>query len=72
MLTNNLDAEDARFMGEFVLLKNFPDAEIFESKIEEKLEINNKGVLVTSTQVYIMATLPTSIETITINFTIMN
>jgi hypothetical protein len=71
-MISSIGQDEARFMGEFVLLKNYPDAEIISSKIEEGLEINRLGELVTTTTVNIKALLPSSAESITINFTIMN
>lgn len=69
-MSSGIGEEEARFITEFVVLGNYPDATITESKIEEGMQVNSEGVLVHTTSLIIKACIPTSCESITIDLKI--
>lgn len=62
--------EQVRFITEFVVLENYPEATITNYTYSEGLEINREGVLVSTATVNVTAQLHSSCETLTINLTV--
>jgi hypothetical protein len=69
-MRSRIGEEEIRFISEFVILENHPDAEIIKRTYEEKLEVSQDGTLVNTSHVNIVAYIPSSAESITIDLKI--
>jgi len=69
---SGLGKDEARFITEFVILENYPDATIIESRYDVGMEVNMDGKLVNTTSMVIKAMIPSTTESITIDLKIFN